>query len=59
MVDDAREGKNPQKHGEYRGTKKKYLNILQQVADRQISEVTIELDDLDNVSNPSHSSALF
>lgn len=56
MVDDAGDGKNIRKPGEFRGSKKKYLNMLQQVADRQISEVTIELDDLDNVRNPLLSS---
>ena len=56
MVDDAGNEKNLRKPNEYRGTKKKYLNILQQVADRQVSEIMIELDDLDNVGNPVHSS---
>lgn len=56
MVDDAGNERNFRKPNEYRGTKKKYLNILQQVADRQVSEITIELDDLDNVGHPVHSS---
>lgn len=59
MVDDAGDGKNHRKPSEYRGSKKKYLNMLQKVADREISEVTIELDDLDNVCDPFHTSAYY
>ena len=33
-----------------RDPKKKYMEILQKVVDRQIDQVTIELDDLDSVS---------
>ena len=32
---------------------KKYMNILQKVADRQENEITIELDDLAEVCNMS------
>ena len=35
-----------------RDPKKKYMEMLQRVADRHRSEVMIELDDLDAVSNP-------
>ena len=53
MVDDERDGKGGARRPGQRGqTKKKYMEMLQQVADRQISEVTIDLDDLDNVSFP-------
>jgi DNA replication licensing factor MCM7 len=33
-----------------REPKKKYIEMLQKVADRQLTEVCIELDDLDTVS---------
>lgn len=53
MVDDARDGKTAnQRTDNYGATKKKYMHMLQQVADRQTSEVRVELDDLDNVWNP-------
>ena len=34
---------------QYKEPKRKYIDMLQKVADRQTDEVTIELDDLDNV----------
>ena len=50
MIDDEGNGNGPvQRPGQYGDPKKKYMNMLQRVADRQISEVTIELDDLQNV----------
>lgn len=53
MVDDEGKGKGPlPKPGQYSDPKKKYMHMLQQVADREISEVTIELDDLQNVGFP-------
>ena len=56
MVDDEGNGKGPaSKPGQHSDPKKKYMHILQQVADREISEVTIELDDLQNVCFPSYS----
>lgn len=39
--------------GEDRDPKKKYMEMLQRVADRHTSEVMIELDDLDAVRKPS------
>lgn len=51
MVDDERDGQGgARRPGRPGSSKKKYVEMLQQVADRQISEVTIELDDLENVS---------
>lgn len=50
MVDDERDGQGGvRRPGRPGPSKKKYMDMLQQVADRQISEITIELDDLDNV----------
>ena len=51
MVDDERDGNGGARRpgGQSGPSKKKYMEILQQVADRQISEVMIELDDLENV----------
>ena len=50
MIDDERNGNGPvQRPDQYGDPKKKYMHMLQRVADRQISEVTIELDDLQNV----------
>lgn len=50
MIDDERNGNGPvQRPGQYGDPKKKYMHMLQRVADRQISEVTIELDDLQKV----------
>lgn len=50
MVDDERNGAGSvQRPGQSRDPKKKYMHMLQRVADRQLSEVTIELDDLQNV----------
>ena len=53
FMDDARDGEGKEKSSrpsKFADPKRKYMNMLQQVADRQISEVTIELDDLENVS---------
>lgn len=53
MVDDERDGQGGRRRPGQPGTsKKKYMEMLQQVADRQISEVMIELDDLENVGYP-------
>ena len=52
FMDDVADGKaarHPEQHNE---PKRKYMDMLQRVADRQIGEVTIELDDLDNVGKP-------
>lgn len=53
MVDGEENGRGARrKLGQYEDPKKKYMNLLQKVADRQISEVKIELDDLKAVSFP-------
>lgn len=49
MVDNEGEKGASLKPGHESQTKKKYMHMLQKVANRQISEVSIELDDLDNV----------
>lgn len=52
FMDDVAGGKetrNP--NAQYKEPKRKYMDMLQKVADRQMDEVTIELDDLDNVYN--------
>lgn len=53
-MDDVDDGKAARHAGQHKEPKRKYMDMLQKVADRQISEVTIELDDLDNVSEHSH-----
>ena len=53
FMDDVAGGKAARHAGRHKEPKKKYMDMLQKVADRQIGEVTIELDDLDNVSEPS------
>ncbi|MCJ1419022.1 Mcm2-7 hexameric complex component [Xylographa parallela] len=51
FMDDAADGAVPtrssQRRDRERDPKKKYMEILQRVADRQTSEICIELDDLD------------
>ena len=50
FMDDVAGGKEARKrNAQYKEPKRKYIDMLQKVADRHISEVTIELDDLDNV----------
>ena len=50
FMDDAEDGKDTRRRaGASKEPKRKYLDMLQKVADRQLKEVTIELDDLDNV----------
>lgn len=49
MVDNEGEKGTSPKLGHESQTKKKYMHMLQKVANRQISEVSIELDDIDNV----------
>lgn len=51
-MDDVADGKAARHAGQPKEPKRKYIDMLQKVADRQIGEVTIELDDLDNVSEP-------
>ena len=50
FMDDVANDKEPRQRGrQFAEPKKKYMDILQKVADRQTNEVMIELDDLDNV----------
>lgn len=51
-MDDVADGKAARHAGQHKEPKRKYMDLLQKVADRQMGEVTIELDDLDNVSEP-------
>jgi len=52
-MDDVAGGKETRNQNkQYKEPKRKYMNMLQKVADRQTNEVTIELDDLDNVHQP-------
>lgn len=44
----AKEGRQP--NGQNEEPRRKYMDMLQKVADRDLDEVTIELNDLDNVS---------
>ena len=53
-MDDVADGKAARHRGQVKEPKKKYMDMLQKVTDRQLAEVTIELDDLDNVSEPSY-----
>ena len=51
FMEDVEDGKAArQKPGQYPDPKRKYMDMMQQVADRKLSEVTIDLDDLENVS---------
>lgn len=50
MLDDVAGGKEARQRNKFRAPKHKYMDMLQQVADRNTGEVCIELDDLDNVS---------
>jgi len=55
FMDDVAGGKEARhRGGQAKEPKRKYMEMLQKVTDRQLDEVTIELDDLDNVreSNP-------
>ena len=56
FMDDAAESHDANQSGRRdrsrHDPKKKYMEILQKVADRQTSEICIELDDLDAVSLP-------
>lgn len=53
FMDDVAGGKDARHAARQKEPKRKYMDMLQKVADRQIGEVTIELDDLDNVSETS------
>ena len=49
-MDDVENGKDSRQRGaRYAEPRRKYMDMLQKVADRQLNEVTIELDDLDLV----------
>ena len=54
FMDDVGNGKEPrQRDGQFSQPRKKYMDLLQKVANRQTNQVTIELDDLDNVGSPA------
>ena len=53
FMDDVVDGKAARHTGQYKEPQTKYMDMLQKVVDRQTAEVTIELDDLDNVGGPS------
>ncbi|KAL9610348.1 MAG: hypothetical protein Q9167_004946 [Letrouitia subvulpina] len=48
FMDDVAGRKDGQQSGQSGEIRTKYMDILQQVADRKVSEILIELDDLDN-----------
>ncbi|KAL9044183.1 MAG: hypothetical protein Q9214_002660 [Letrouitia sp. 1 TL-2023] len=48
FMDDIAGRKDGQQSSQPREVRTKYMDILQQVADRKVSEILIELDDLDN-----------
>ena len=51
FMDDVAGGKEARRPlGQPSEARRKYMDMLQKVADRQLNQVTIELDDLDNVS---------
>ena len=51
FMDDVAGGKEARRPlGQPPEARRKYMDMLQRVADRQLDQVTIELDDLDNVS---------
>ena len=49
MDDVAGAKEKQQSNGQPKGPRKKYIEQLQEVADRKRNEIMIELDDLDNV----------
>ena len=48
FMDDVENG-NSRTRGRNQGSKVKYMKLLQQVADRKTAQITIELDDLEEV----------
>ena len=51
FMDDVAGGKEARRPlGQPPEARRKYMDMLQRVADRQLDQVTVELDDLDNVS---------
>lgn len=55
MLDDVAGGKESRQATGSKAPKRKYMNILQDVADRKIGEICIELDDVENVSTITES----
>lgn len=53
FMDDVAGRKDGQQSGQSGAVRTKYMDILQQVADRKVSEILIELDDLENVCHES------
>lgn len=49
FMDDVENGKESRSTGQFPAPKRKYMDMLQKVVDRQTNEVIVELDDLDNV----------
>lgn len=50
-MEDVGNGKESRpRGGQSAAPRRKYMDMLQKVADRQLNQVTIELDDIDNVS---------
>ena len=54
MMDDVTGGKEARQANRFKAPKRKYMDMLQDVADRKINEVCIELDDVENVGVPSN-----
>lgn len=51
MDDVMNEKRRRRKTGHGTEARRKYMDILQKVADRETNQITVELDDLDNVSS--------
>lgn len=51
FMDDVAGGKEARQSNGFKEARRKYVDMLQDVADRKQSQVTVELDDLDNVSH--------
>jgi len=51
MDDVTNEKERRRRTGHGTGARRKYMDMLQKVADRETSQITVELDDLDNVSS--------
>ena len=52
MMDDVAGGKEARHANKFKAPKRKYMEMLQEVADRKINEICIELDDVEYVSMP-------
>ena len=52
MDDVTGEKETRQLNGAGSGPKHKYMDMLQRVVDRKLNQITIELDDLENVCHP-------